>query len=303
MLKGVGPVALRLIGANPDLLDEDKADTVRRVTRLAKSLDGPGAWDNAVEAAARQRDRAEATGTRILGFDEPDFPRLLAASKDSPYFLWVRGRLAPQPEQSVAIIGTRKPTHHGTLIAERISEFFAGQAWSVVSGLALGCDAIAHRATVAAGGHTVAVLAHGLQTVAPASHKGLAEEIVDSGGALVSEFAFGVEPIPAQFVRRDKTQAGLARGVVMVQSDVDGGSLHASRAAISYGRWLAVPVPTARDLATDETKVRANVFLTGQDKGAQRSLLHCAYEDLHLLRPLHGKEDYPQLLVPDAILQ
>ncbi|WP_239709113.1 DNA-processing protein DprA [Luteibacter sp. 9133] len=303
MLKGVGPVALRLIGASPDLLDENMADTVRRVTRLAKSLDGSGSWDKAVGAAARQRDRAEATGTRILGFDEPDFPRLLAASKDAPYFLWVRGRLAPHPEQSVAIIGTRKPTHHGTLIAERISEFFVRHAWSVVSGLALGCDAIAHRAALAAGGHTVAVLAHGLQTVAPASHKGLAEEIIESGGALVSEFAFGVEPIPAQFVRRDKTQAGLARGVVMVQSDVDGGSLHASRAAISYGRWLAVPAPTARDLATDETRVRANVFLAGQDKGAQRSLLHCAYEDLHLLRPLHGKDDYPQLLAPDATLQ
>lgn len=300
MLKGVGPAALRLIGAGSSLMEETREETVRRVPRLAKSLASSTAWGDAVDAAARQRDRAEATGVHILSFDEPAFPQLLAASKDSPYFLWVRGCLAREPDRSVAVIGTRKPTPHGQVITQRISEFFALQAWSVVSGLALGCDAEAHRATMAAGGHTVAVLAHGLQTIAPASHRALAEEIVQSGGALVTEFAFGVEPLPAQFVRRDKTQAGLAAGVVMVQSDLEGGSLHASRAAIAYKRWLFVPVPTTRDLADNDPKIQANLVLTGTDRQAQRTLLQCNDSQLAFIRPIYGREDYPTLLESGA---
>lgn len=298
MLKGVGPVALRLIGASPDVMSETQADTVRRVPRLAKSLGAPGAWDEASAAAARQVERATATGTLILGFEDPAFPVLLAQSKDSPYFLWVRGTLAPNPAKTVAVIGTRQPTRHGVLIAERITEFFVKEQWSVVSGLALGCDAIAHRAALAAGGHTVAVLAHGLQTVSPASHRTLAEEIVESGGALLSEFGFGVEPIPQQFVRRDKTQAGLARGVVMVQSDLKGGSLHASRAALSYDRWLAVPVPTSRDIDANEAKIQANLVLTSADSIAKRTLLHCGDRELTLVRSIHSRDDYPSLLSP-----
>lgn len=296
MLKGVGPAALRLIAATPAFMEETRADTVQRIPRLSRSLETQGAWDEAVAAAARQVDRAEATDTRILGFGERDFPALLARSKDSPFFLWVRGHLADNPDNSVAVIGTRKPTPHGVMIAERISEYFARAHWSVVSGLALGCDAAAHRATLRAGGHTIAVLAHGLQTVAPTSHRALAEEIVDSGGALVSEFGFGVDALPAQFVRRDKTQAGLAKGVVMIQSDLQGGSLHASRAAISYGRWLAVPVPTSRDLATNDPKIQANLVLTGSDDEARRRLLQCTDKDLRLVRSIHGKEDYDALV-------
>lgn len=300
MLKGVGPVSLRQIAAVPHFMDESRTDTACRIPKLAKALEPADAWQNAVSAAARQRDRAEDTNTRILGFGEEAFPPLLGASKDSPFFLWVRGSLAPDPSKSAAVIGTRKPTPHGTVIAERVSEYLAHASWSVVSGLALGCDAAAHRAALKAGGHTVAVLAHGLQTVAPASHRGLAEEIVEAGGALVSEFAFGVEPLPAQFVRRDRTQAGLCRGTIMVQSDLAGGSLHASRAAIAYGRWLAIPVPTTRDLATNDAKIQANLVLTGSDRDAQRQLLHCSEEALRLIRPLHGREDYDALLQSTA---
>jgi DNA processing protein len=91
------------------------------------------------------------------------------------------------------------------------------------------------------------VLAHGLQTVAPRQHQSLADDILAGGGALLSEFPFGRPPLPPQFVKRDRTQAGLAQGVVMIQSDVRGGSLHAARAALVYQRWLAVPYPTGKD--------------------------------------------------------
>jgi len=296
MLKGVGPAALRLIATSSNLLEENRADVVSRVPRLAKLQISEANWLDAVELAQRQRERAELTDVKILSQADPSFPSLLSSTKDAPFFLWIKGRLSENPKKSVAVIGTRKPTHHGELIAQRITSYLVSHGVSVVSGLALGCDATAHRAALAANGHTVAVLAHGLQTISPSSHKVLAEEIIESGGALVSEFAFGVEPIPAQFVRRDRTQAGLSRGVVMVQSDWNGGSLHASRAAISYGRWLAVPFPTERDRDARESKIQANLTLSSGTEAEKLELLKCNRQDLKHLIVLFQKEDYPSLL-------
>src|SRR3546814_19756232 len=122
---------------------------------------------------------------------DPEYPRRLAATKDDPFILYVKGRLAPDGNHSVAIIGTREPTAHGIQITQRVSKFFAEKGSSIISGLALGCDAIAHETALQCEGHTVAVLAHGLQTITPSKHKKLADRILDSGGALVSEYPFG----------------------------------------------------------------------------------------------------------------
>jgi DNA processing protein len=105
-----------------------------------------------------------------------------------------------------------------------LTRYWAEKGWSIVSGLALGCDAIAHRTAVEVRAHTVAVLAHGLHTIAPAQHRKLPEDILEAGGALESEFPFGKAPLPAQFAKRDRTQAGLAQAVLPIQSDLTGGS-------------------------------------------------------------------------------
>jgi DNA protecting protein DprA len=208
----------------------------------------------------------------------------------------VKGNLAPQPEKSVAVIGTREPTAHGELIARRIAKFFAEQGWSIVSGLAIGCDALAHKAALEHGAHTVAVLAHGLQTIAPSRHKGLAQEILDSGGALITEYRYGQGIQKQQYVKRDRIQAGIAQGVVMVQSDLVGGSLHASRASVEYGRWLAVPIATDRDREYGEPKVQANLLLANGDDRERSSLLRCSTQDLRRVFILRSRDDYVQLL-------
>jgi DNA processing protein len=183
------------------------------------------------------------------------------------------------------------------MITRRITDFFCSQRWSVVSGLALGCDGIAHRAAIEAGGHTVAVLAHGLQTVSPSQHRKLAEEILSSGGALVSEYRFGQGAMPNQFVKRDRTQAGLSRGVVMIQSDLKGGSLHASRAALDYERWLAVPYPTAADQQANEPKIQANLMIANSGADIDRAnLLKCHISRLSKVIVLRAREEYPQLV-------
>lgn len=297
MLRGVGPATLRKVAALPRFLERDVEDLAEQVPALSRGLGESDAWMRASASADEQVVLAERHDARILSALDAEYPALLTDSRDDPYVLYVRGTLAPEPLRSVAVIGTRQPTAHGLLIAERVSRYFVERGWSVVSGLALGCDAAAHRATLESGGHTVALLAHGLHTVAPAAHRPLADDILDGGGALVSQYPFGQRAAPRQFVQRDKTQAGMAQGVVMVQSDLAGGSLHASRAALAYGRWLAVPCPTRADRERGEPKVEANRVLTEGASAEQLALLQASEaRELKNVIVLRTREDYAKCI-------
>lgn len=300
MLRGVGPATLKKVVAVPDFHSLSTEDLSVQVAPLAKACAEHDAWPRAVEEAQKQIDEASRVEARIISRLDPEYPRLLASTADDPLILFVRGRLWSAPERSVAIIGTREPTPHGELVAERITSFFVEQGWSIVSGLAIGCDAVAHRAALKCKGHTVAVLAHGLHMIAPTRHKKLADEILVGGGALVSEYRFGQDVQKQQYVKRDKTQAGLARGVVMIQSDVVGGSLHASRAALSYSRWLAVPYPTERDKLREEPKIQANLLIADGTDQDRMNLLRCSKSELDLLAIVRGKDDYRELLAPEG---
>ncbi len=299
MLKGVGPASLRKVVAIPNFLIENPNTLGQHVSQIARSLETENAWQLACEKAERQIDAAIMTQARIISAADPEYPRRLALTKDDPFILYVKGRLFSHSEHSVAIIGTREPTLHGIQIAQRVSKFFSENGSSIVSGLALGCDAVAHETALQFGGHTVAVLAHGLQTISPSGHKELARRILDSGGALVTEYPFGQSAQAQQFVKRDKIQAGLANGVVMIQSDLKGGSLHASRAALEYGRWLAVPYPTDRDRANDEPKIQANLLIADGASEPKMDLLRCDELALSRIVVLRGKEDYQRLLKSD----
>jgi DNA protecting protein DprA len=297
-LKGVGPAALKKVAAIPSFWEWSLTEWAAAVPQIARAIDGQEetAWRTAQEWANEQEEAADKHRSRIISAVDSDYPRLLAATKDDPFLLYVKGRLAPDPEQSVAIVGTREPTSHGVLIAQRITQFFVEQRWSVVSGLALGCDSIAHQAALDAGGHTVAVMAHGLQMVAPSRHKKLAQDILEAGGALVSEYPFGRDAMGSQFVKRDRTQAGMAQGVVMVQSDLKGGSLHASRAALDYKRWLAVPYPTDKDRDNAEPKVQANLLIADGVDAQRANLLRCPLDALRLVEVVRSRDDYLKLI-------
>ena len=294
-LKGVGASTLRKISVLSDFQQLSIDEIASRIPGVAKALLENSAWKIAVDFAEKQIDEAARTDSHILSTFDAAYPTLLASTRDDPMLIFVRGRLSPNSQGAVAIIGTREPTPHGTLIAQRISQFFVNANWSVVSGLAIGCDAIAHQAVIDAGGHTVAVLAHGLHMVAPTRHRKLADEILASGGALVSEYPFGHGALPQQFVKRDRTQAGLARGVVMIQSDLKGGSLHASRASLEYERWLAVPYPTELDLRNSEPKIQANLLIASGGAAAKGDLLRCQPSALDQVLILRSKDDYSKM--------
>lgn len=296
MLPGVGPATLKKV-ANVQGFEDLSNEALARVnSSLQKALSSPDAWSLASEQAEMQVAFAEKHESRIISPLDADYPALLAATKDDPFILYVRGALHTSVLRSVAIIGTREPTPHGEVITRRVTEYFVENQWSIVSGLALGCDGLAHKAALDSGGHTVAVLAHGLQMIAPSQHKKLAEDILESGGALISEYPFGQKVFPQQFVKRDRTQAGMAQGVVMIQSDIKGGSLHASRAALDYDRWLAVPLPTLVDRSNEEPKVAANLLIAEGEWVDKANLLKCTRERLSNILILRTKDDYPSML-------
>lgn len=298
-LAGVGPATLKKIINLPGFAQLTIDELAAQSPPISRALSVITAWEEAQDIADKQIAEANRHDARIISALDADYPQLLAATKDDPLILFVRGKLSPNPDNSVAIIGTREPTAHGQEIARRVAQFFAEEHWSVVSGLAIGCDSIAHEATLDAGGHTIAVLAHGLQMIAPSRNRKLSERILAAGGALVSEYPFGREVQRQQYVKRDRTQAGLAQGVVMIQSDVVGGSLHASRAALDYHRWLAVPYPTKMDREYKEPKIQANLMIALGAKSDQAKLLRCSESSLSSVLVLNNRNDY--LLMKEGV--
>lgn len=295
-LRGVGTKTLLRAASAPGIEDVELRDCGELDPRIAAALTGQGALDAAVAEANRDLDAAQASGAHLISALGERYPHLLRATPDRPMFLYVMGSLETlASDHTVAVIGTREPTRHGEIVAARIARYFAAEGWCVISGLALGCDTVAHRAALEVRGKTLAVLAHGLHTVAPRQNSKLAQEIVESGGCLVSEYSFGMEPRAPQFVKRDRIQAGLALGVVMVQSDLQGGSLHASRACLEYGRILAIPEPTAEDRAARATKIEANLVLCGQDSAAWSALLQRPHSELGRMTVIRSRDDYPLL--------
>ena len=180
-------------------------------------------------------------GVRALTWNDAAYPPRLKEIYDPPPVLYVRGDLSAADEWAVAVVGTRRPTPYGRQVAEEIAYQLAANRISVISGLARGIDAIAHRAALQAAGRTVAVLACGLDIVYPPEHAKLAREIIESG-ALVSDYALGTQPRGDYFPRRNRILSGMSLGVLVVEGDVKSGALITANLALDHGREVfAVP--------------------------------------------------------------
>ena len=224
LLKGVGAASLRkardLCADSQCSVDELAA----AIPTIRRTISDPNALEVAREKARSQIEIAEANQCHIICSLDDTYPLLARESIFDPVVLYVRGELSALVSETIALVGTREPTQHAETIAQRIADFFSGSSYVVLSGLANGCDAIAHKAALNSSGKTVAVLAHGLQTIAPKQNIELAEQMIESGGALVSQFPYGTQARPQLFAARDQIQAALSAGVVMIQSKTTGGS-------------------------------------------------------------------------------
>nr|WP_211162067.1 DNA-processing protein DprA [Aromatoleum petrolei] len=181
-------------------------------------------------------------GNHILTLADAAYPRGLLEIPDPPVLLYVKGDPALLAGSALAIVGARSATPGGVANAQAFAHHLAGAGLTIVSGLALGIDAAAHRGALEqADGKTVAVIGTGADRVYPARHQALAREIAQRG-AIVSELALGTPALPHNFPRRNRLIAGLARGVLVVEAAVGSGSLITARLASECGREvLAIP--------------------------------------------------------------
>jgi DNA processing protein len=195
------------------------------------------------EEAARELERVRELGADVLVLDDGTYPALLREIADPPITLYVRGEWATCFDSPcVAIVGSRRCSTYGQNVATMLARDLASRGVCVVSGLARGIDAAAHRGALEAGGRTVAVLGTGIDEVYPRDHKKLADEILARGGALVSQFPLGTPPIPENFPYRNRIISGLSLGVVLVEAAENSGSLITARLAMEQNREVfAVP--------------------------------------------------------------
>jgi len=198
-----------------------------------------GLVEDALKKAKEQLGRAKALDLTVLVYGWPSYPSRLRRLPDPPNILFVRGQFEPDAP-AVAVIGTRNNSAWGEATARTCASRIADHGAVIVSGLALGIDSIAQRAVVEKGARTWAVLAHGLHTISPSSNRALAAQILENGGALISEYFPGEHAQRSYFVERDRIQAGLSQAVLVIETGPDGGSMHTVR----FGKEAGVPIWT-----------------------------------------------------------
>lgn len=194
-----------------------------------------------VELAQTQLRQLGSLGGNIVTFTDEDYPANLKPLDEAPPLLYVLGSLKKQDSLAVAVVGSRRATAYGRATAERLSFDLATRGVTIVSGLATGVDAAAHRGAIKAGGRTVAVLGCGLDIDYPASNRRLRERVV-SAGALVTEFSMGTKPLPGNFPKRNRIVSGLSLGIVVVEAASKSGTFSTVKWAADQGREVfAVP--------------------------------------------------------------
>lgn len=186
-------------------------------------------------------EKLERYRVRALTCDDADYPPALRQIYDYPAVLYIRGTCPPWDETYLAVVGTRRPTIYGRQVAQEIVTDLARSKITIVSGLARGIDSIAHRATLDAGGKTIAVLASGLDIVYPAENASLARTIMEQG-ALVSEYPLGTRPRAENFPLRNRIMSGLSTGVLVIEAGERSGALITAFQALEQNREVfAIP--------------------------------------------------------------
>jgi DNA processing protein len=195
----------------------------------------------AFEDALNQQQKLMSIGARLITFDDPLYPARLREIFDPPLLLFALGRPELLDSYAIAVVGTRSPTPYGIAASERLSADLAKAGLTIISGMARGIDTAAHRATLSAGGATVAVLGCGVDVLYPSSNRKLYDDIAKSG-LLISEFPMGAPAFPQNFPVRNRIVSGASLGVLIVEGAQHSGSAITAKLAMDQGREVfAVP--------------------------------------------------------------
>jgi DNA processing protein len=193
---------------------------------------------------------ATKVGAEVVTLLDEAYPVLLKEAHDAPPVLYVRGKLPDANELCLAVVGTRAFSNFGKVATPVLVEPLARAGLVIVSGLALGIDGLAHRATLAVNGKTIAVLGCGVDVIYPPQHKALADEIIDKGGAIISELPPGTVPQTHFFPLRNRIISGMSLGTLVIEAGEGSGALITAREALEENREVfAVPGDFTRPTA------------------------------------------------------
>lgn len=195
-----------------------------------------------VQRVRQNLEWAQRNDVQLVHMDHEHYPEGLRETKKPPPILYVKGDARCLSMPQIAIVGSRNPTPAGKIAAGDFAANLAGSGFTITSGLALGVDSIAHRGALKVQGRTIAVLGTGIDITYPQRNVGLAEEIIEQGGAVISEFPIGVSAMPQNFPQRNRIISGLSAGVLVVEAAIRSGSLITARYALQQNREVfAIP--------------------------------------------------------------
>lgn len=252
-------LALRSVGIAPRKLLELFAPSEVHPLELPLGLPtGLDCYSDEIERALPQAEEELAlcrqAGISILPFFSPSYPKALETlGRSRPVLLYALGRLELlDSAERITIVGTRSPSPEGERAAYKLAYQRATKGETIISGLALGCDAAAHRGALEAGGRTIAVLATGLDKVHPEAHRTLQAELVDQGGLLLSEYPLGTPVSKQRLIARDRLQAALGATLLVIECGAKSGTMHTVRFAERCHRPIYALPPQSDHLPSQE---------------------------------------------------
>jgi len=243
LLDNLGAQRIRLLlqsVEHPQLifrLERYELESIRGIgPKTAEEVLGFNKWDE----VDRILEKTERIGAQIMTYWDDDYPDLLREIYDPPLMLWIKGDRSVLDTNAISIVGTRRVGKYGKEMAQKFAKELVDQNLTIISGLAYGTDGAAHQATVDTGGRTVAVLGSGIDWIYPSDHNGLAKKIVDTGGAVISEFPLGTAPEMGNFPVRNRIVSGMSLGTLVVASGLEGGSMITAKSALDQNREVFV---------------------------------------------------------------
>lgn len=251
-INGLGPIRLKV------LLDFYKDPKIAWEAD-PKDLLKIGIFQNVVNLLVETRkkfnplsylEKIQNSGIKWLTIFDEGYPKRLQEIYDPPLVLYYKGDLSSDPGRLIAVVGTRKITGYGKLVTENFTRELVEAGVIIVSGLARGVDSQAHRTTIENNGRTWAVLGGGLDCIFPPENERLSKEIIEAGGAVLSEFPPDYPSLPGNFPARNRIISGLSQAVLVTEAAEDSGSLITAKCALDQGRDVfAVPGPITSDLS------------------------------------------------------
>ncbi len=249
--------------------------------------------------------RIREQGGSVVTLASADYPERLKEIYDPPPVLWVRGEAKLLSRPSVAVVGTRHPSQYGSGVAEMLARDLAARRLLIVSGMARGIDTCAHKGALAARMPTVAVWGTGIDVIYPKENKKLAEEILATGGAIVSEVPMGTFPAPQNFPRRNRIISGLSIGVLVVEASENSGTRVTARCAAEQNRDLyAVPGNvTAKNSWTPNTLIKQGAKLVASWEDVWEDLPSQVREELEAEGGAESKPEAQASLLAEPALR